>query len=224
MKKYILILCCLINNFSFSQYNSSKSDSIFSSYANEKQYMGNVLVAKGKKIIYQNSFGYSDIDNKIKIDSNSIFYLASLAKPITASAILWLEQERKLNTRDKITKYLKLPEYNLTIEHLLTHTSGFGDLYQTIKKYGDTNTVYGNKKLIKLIYKVKPKLESPIGSKWFYSDINYILLASIIERVSGERYEECIRNIFYKNSIYNLEKSSLLLNKVKKTKLSIHLK
>lgn len=181
----------------FGQFNTQKADSIFTHYQKEGLFIGNVLLAKNGKIHYSKSFGYSDIEYKTPHTENSVFYLASLAKPITASAIFLLEQQGKLQRTDKVTKYLSsFPEYNITINQLLSHSSGLGDLLELIRQYGDTTQINSNKDVLAIFSTKKPPLLSEAGTAWIYSDINYILLALIIEKQCGRKYEAFLKEYF----------------------------
>ena len=181
----------------FSQFDNGKADSIFKHYFNDGVFMGNVLLAKEGKIVYNNSFGYSDTEKKTPHTKNSIFYLASLAKPITASAIFMLEKHAKLNTNEDVQKYIPtFPTYGITIKQLLAHTSGFGDVVKLIKEYGDSTKSNTNSDILSIVINKKPKLNNMPGTVWEYSDINYILLACLIEKISGEKYESYIQHNF----------------------------
>lgn len=207
MKRYLYSLLVLItlNNKSFCQFNTSKADSIFKHYSDQGLFMGNVLLAKDGKIEYLNSFGFSNIDKQTYHTKKSTFYLASLAKPITASAIFLLEKEMKLNTNDQVEKYLpNFPKYGITIKQLLSHTSGFGDVIHLIKGFGDTTKTNNNNDILNIIISKSPALNNAPGTVWEYSDINYIILACLIEKVSGQKYESYIQNSFLGKSNSNL--------------------
>ncbi len=212
MKHHLLALLLLtgISTNVFSQFDSGKADSIFKHYFNDSVFMGNVLLAKDGKIVYINSFGYSDTEKKTPHTKNSIFYLASLAKPITASAIFMLEKQSKLNTNDDIQKYIPtFPTYGITIKQLLAHTSGFGDAVKLIKAYGDSTKSNTNADILSIVVNRKPKLTNKPGTVWEYSDINYILLACLIEKISGEKYEQYVQHNFLNKSNSNLKLHSI---------------
>ncbi len=194
----ILSLLFFISTSCFGQFNTQKADSIFNHYYEKGIFMGNVLLAKDGQIHYSKSFGYSDITYKTLHTENSTFYLASLAKPITASAIFLLEQQDKLQREDKVSKYLSsFPYPKTTINQLLTHTSGLGDLLELIRTHGDTTQINSNEDVLTIYATKQPSLLSEPGTKWFYSDINFLLLALIIEKQSKERYETFLYKHFF---------------------------
>jgi len=93
-------------------------------------FNGVVLFAENGKINYHKAFGFSDFENKIPMDTSSVFAIASLTKPYTATAIMMLKERKILSYQDKLSKYfpelLKYAE-QITIEHMLTHTAGIID-------------------------------------------------------------------------------------------------
>ena len=106
----LVSLLLFISNSCIGQFNTEKADSIFTHYHEKGVFMGNVLFAKDGKIHYSKSFGYGNLTYKTPHTEQSVFYLASLAKPITASAIFLLEEQGKLKRADKVSKYLtKIP-------------------------------------------------------------------------------------------------------------------
>lgn len=212
MKPYILYFVLLIGirNSVFGQFNKVRADSIFKQCSNQGIFMGNVLLAKEGKIIYLKSFGYSDMDKKIKHNQNSNFYLASLAKPITASAIFLLEKQGKINTNEYVQKYIPtFPKYGIRIKQLLSHTSGFGDLVELIKEYGDSTKANTNSDILSIVINRTPPLNNLPGTVWEYSDINYIFLACLIEKISGEKYESYIQKNFLSKVQSNLKIHSI---------------
>ncbi len=109
-----------------AQSLETKMDSLVSDYARKTNFNGAVLVAQKGKVIFQKGYGYKDAEGKIPNDVNSIFQIGSITKQFTAALIMQLAQEKKLSVKDKLNKYF--PGYpnadKITIEHLLTHTSG----------------------------------------------------------------------------------------------------
>lgn len=191
---YLLSLtaCC-----SIAQFNDQKADSIYNLHFKNGEFMGNVLVAKSNKIIYSRSFGYTNIKDSVELFNTSVFYLASLTKPITASAVFLLEQRGVLNTSDLVSTHIpEFPAYRITINQLLSHTSGLGDMNEFVKTYADTTIKNTNKDILNAFVSHKPKLITEPGTKWFYSDLNYALLALLIERVSHKSYEDFIQTNF----------------------------
>jgi len=176
-----------------------KIDSLFKALSEKQEFNGNVLIAEKGNVLYKKSFGIRDEIQKLPLDDNSIFELASVSKQFTAMCIVLLEQKGKLNYEDPITKYLPEMIYykDITVRHLLNHTGGLPDYMQLIGTKGDTTKINTNKDIIALFAKEKPKAEFAPGSKFEYSNTGYALLASIIEKVSGKTYAAFLAdNIF----------------------------
>ena len=147
-----------------------------------------ISVIENNKISYSQGFGYADIDKNIKTDTNTIYRIASISKSITASAIMKLYEEGKFKLDDDINDYLNgfevrnpnFPDEKITFRMLLTHTSSIidGDTYSTIYDIQD----FGD---------YKP------GDQFEYSNYGYNLLATLIEQISNQDFEDFVQeNIF----------------------------
>lgn len=152
-------------------------DSVFSKY----NFNGSVSVLKNDEVLYQKENGFEDFNQKKKLDSNSVFAIASVSKQFTAVLILLQEDLGKLNSEDKVSKYLSDFQTNqfknITIKELLNHTSGISD--------------FGN------------GLLSEPGKEFHYSNKGFRLLGKIIERVSGKSYDENVKELFEKAGMKN---------------------
>ncbi|RZL13842.1 MAG: class A beta-lactamase-related serine hydrolase, partial [Pedobacter sp.] len=131
MRKYLVFaLFLFINTFSNAQTFEAKIDSLISSVFKDKNGPGGTfLIAKNGKPVYQKSFGKANVELGIDLNNESIFQLGSITKQFTAVAILTLAEQGKLNLQSPIKNYI--PDYpngeNITVHHLLTHTSGIKD-------------------------------------------------------------------------------------------------
>ncbi len=159
-------------------------------------FSGSVLIAKGDKIIYEKTFGTSDYAGRKLLDSNSTFQLGVITEEFTAAAILLLKDKGKLKLSDPITKYFpKLPYSNVTIKHLLTHTSGLPDVYEEIMKNKWGTSKYAMlADMIMALAAAKVSLAWEPGTRYeddhshYYTE--YPLLAAVIENVSGQTYAQ----------------------------------
>ncbi|UBZ14968.1 beta-lactamase family protein [Flagellimonas marinaquae] len=199
MKQYIylvfLLSFLLIVNVLNAQDKETKQltdrlDSLYTELNIYGEFNGNVLIAKNGKEIYCKSFGFSDKEKGISLSPSSIFYLASVSKQFTATTVVLLANKKKLKYSDPITQYLpELSSYhNVTIENLLHHTSGLPDYADLFKKDWESIQTITNEEVIKRLGIQKPELQFAPGEKWQYSNTGYLLLASIIERVSKQTY------------------------------------
>ncbi|WP_054741271.1 serine hydrolase domain-containing protein [Cellulosilyticum ruminicola] len=146
-----------------------------------------VIVIHEGKTVLKNSYGYADVNNKIKVSNQTLFQLGSTSKALTASAILWMEEQLLLNRSDKINKYLpwfqavyKGEKMDITIEQLLCHTSGIpGNTIMDIVETGEKS------RLEECIYPFLPfHLKTMPGKRFEYATINYDLLGCIIESIN----------------------------------------
>jgi CubicO group peptidase (beta-lactamase class C family) len=200
MKKVFSLLLyfqIIASSVSFGQgmsgsFTLSKGDLIedlLFSYYDNLQFNGSVLVVENNQIIYENTFGFADFENKEPLDGEIPFYLASLGKQFTAAAIIKLEEEGKLSLDDDLKKYLPMmPKIydGIKIHHLLTHTAGVPDYINTLQitRPGLTNMdVY--EALVKL-----RSLNSLPGNKYRYSNSGYVLLAMVAQVAAGQTIEK----------------------------------
>lgn len=205
MKRQILI-SALTLLFQFSQAQKSNSTQ-FSKQFDQllvKQFKANepgavALISRNGQIIYKKAFGLNNLELNVPLKTDHVFRIGSITKQFTATAILQLMEQGKLNLSDEIIKYI--PDYptqgtRITIEHLLTHTSGIRD-YASIR---DTaKRISGDVTPIQMIdfFKNQPMRFAP-GTRWEYSNSNYYLLGFIIEKITGKPYGDYLENNFFK--------------------------
>ena len=182
----------------FAQSNTSIFDTYMQGQNGFYQFNGNVLVAKNGKIIYQKSFGYADYNSKQQLNENSIFNIGSVTKEFTSVGILLLKDKGKIKLDDTLRKFFpELPYANITIAQLLTHTSGVPNGFDVVEKYFDHNKIANNQDLIRLLAKHQPPALFKPGENLMYSGTGFNLLASIIEKLSGQSYNAYLNeNIF----------------------------
>ncbi len=183
-------------------------DRILSEQFKNNETGATVLVARNGQIIYKKAFGMANLELNVPMQVDNVFWVASIGKQFTAVAILQLMEQGKLNLHDDITRFI--PDYptqgkEITIEHLLTHTSGihnFSGMKDPEKKLAldcTPNEVID-------FFKNLPMRFAP-GSKWEYSNSGYFLLGHIIETITGKTYAEYLEENIFKplgmtNSLY----------------------
>lgn len=189
-------------------------DSFMQSQVQVRGFNGNVLVARSGKVLYQKSFGYSNFDAKTPLDENSLFELASVSKQFTAVGILLLKDEGRLSLSDTLRKFFpELPYHNITIQHLLTHTSGLPDYMDAMIEKWNHKKIAFNSDVIQFLATEHIPADFRPGEKCVYSNTGYQMLASIIEKVSGEPYEVYMMEHVFKPAglqrtrIYNTRRS-----------------
>lgn len=212
-----IIILCILGLVSVAAHSQSKRhafDSVFTYLFNNGQFNGNVLVAEKGKIIFEKSYGFADMSSKAELDSHSIFELASVSKQFTAMAILLLEKSGRITLDDSLSKYLpQLPYKGITIEHLLTHTSGLPDYMALFQKYWNKNEIAQNGHVVKLLTEHHPPSISKPGERYEYSNTGYVLLAAIIEIVTHQSFEAFLKNNIFRplkmqqTRVYNTRRS-----------------
>jgi len=158
-----------------------------------------VLLRKNGKTLFRKGYGLADLELNVPVEPDMIFRLGSITKQFTAVSILMLAEQGKLGLQDEITKFL--PDYpvqgrKITVEHLLTHTSGIQSLTDLPEWLSLWRKDFSLKELIDL-FKDKPLQFEP-GEHWAYCNSGYILLGAIIEKVSGQTYEEFVNSRIFK--------------------------
>ncbi len=127
MKRIILLLLVPVALIGQDNYTSRINEYLNAEIA-VNQFNGNILIAKAGKIVFQQSIGYSNYSTKEKLTANSMFELASISKQFVAAAIFQLREKGKLQLTDTLRKFIpELPYQNITLSHMLLHTSGLPD-------------------------------------------------------------------------------------------------
>ena len=153
-----------------------------------------VAVVKGNEV-FERGYGYANIEHMVPVTERTIFQSGSLGKMFTSAAVMLQVEDGKLALSDPISKFF--PDApaswrNITVRHLLTHTSGIPD-YTT--DAFDYRKDYTEAELAKLAYATT--LEFPAGSRWNYSNTGYALLGFIVGKVAGKHYgEELAERVF----------------------------
>jgi CubicO group peptidase (beta-lactamase class C family) len=177
---------------------AKRIDAVMSEVYKPGQPGAAVIVRKHGRTVLRKGYGLADLELQVPLEPDMVFRLGSLTKQFTAVSILMLAEQGKLGLQDEITKFL--PDYptqgrKITVEHLLTHTSGiqsYTDMPEWLPLWRKDFTL---KELIDL-FKDKPMQFEP-GERWAYNNSGYILLGAIIEKISGNTYEAFIdANIF----------------------------
>lgn len=200
-----LAVLCNLSAILTAQPHKQKIDSMIRQTVNDPNGPGGVfLVARHGQIIYQQAFGKSNLELDVPISTQHVFQIGSMTKQFTAIAILILEEKGKLKVTDFISRYV--PDYpggdKISIHHLLTHTSGIKD-FTKMATLRDIAQKEMTPKMMVDFFK-NEKVDFAPGEKFEYNNSGYVLLGYIIETVSGQTYEEFIRqHIFDKAGMVN---------------------
>lgn len=170
---------------------------VFSRMYKAGEFNGVVLLAAQGEITFAEAYGIADIDEERPLKTSSIFNLASVSKQVTALCIMMLAERGVIDYDEPITNYLsELPYEEVTIRHLLQHTSGLPAYEDVLEEYweGDEDEDFiTNDELIALYAENELELDSAPGRKYEYSNTGYVFLASIVERASEVSFEDFVR-------------------------------
>lgn len=194
---YILLAALFFSNCLYAQQNAGikKLDSVLTVLNSTHRFNGTVLYAEKGKVLYKKAFGITDYRTNEPLTTHSSFNLASVTKQFVCMCIMMLKERGQLQYDDDCRKYIpELPYDNISIRNLMTHTSGIPEYFDVFQLYKSPLDTLTNEKLIQLYAKHKPVLDFATGTKWNYSNTNYLLLASIIERISKQPLDVFIKN------------------------------
>jgi CubicO group peptidase (beta-lactamase class C family)/uncharacterized protein YneR len=204
-KKTLLLYLLLLPLFVGAQVPAGDQQAqAIDQYLNEKfkadEPGGSVLVLRNGKTILRKGYGVADLSSKAPITPEMVFRIGSITKQFTSAAILKLSEQGKINLQDDITRYL--PDYptqgkKITIEHLLTHTSG-------IKSYTSLPALMVKESKAKPhavqevinAFKDQPMDFNP-GESYLYNNSGFFLLGAIVEKVSGTTWSNYLQKNFF---------------------------
>jgi len=189
-------------------YNSKnadkKIDAVMQELHRTRAFNGNVLVAKKGKIIYENAIGWADYLHRDSLQIGSQFELASVTKTMTSTAILMLMERGKLKLDDDVKRFFPdFPYDGVTIRLLLTHRSGMmnyvyfiDDIYRS--QHLNQRKGLTNMDAMKMIADYKPHPFNVPNKRFLYNNSNFMVLGSIIEKVSGVSYAQFMKDNVFK--------------------------
>lgn len=163
-------------------------------------FNGNVLIAKKGKIIYQGSFGWANYLKKDSLQITDKFELASVSKPLTALGVLKLVEGEKLKLSQTVNDFFPdFPYPGVTIQMLLTHRSGLPNyVYFSETVWKDRKKGMSNMDVMQLLAEHKPARYGAPDGRFHYNNSNYMVLAAIVEKVSGQDFA-----IYMKENIFD---------------------
>jgi CubicO group peptidase (beta-lactamase class C family) len=179
---------------------AAKVDALFGEWAKPDSPGCAVAVVRGGRILYAKGYGMADLEHDVAITPRTVFYIGSISKQFTAYAVVKLAQQGRLALDDEVRKHLpELHDFGrpITIRHLIHHTSGLRDYFELLSLAGTREgDLVTQKDLLRIIGKQR-ELNFQPGERHLYSNSNYALLATIVERVTGESFRDWMaRNVF----------------------------
>ena len=186
-------------------------DDLMSSFLLEHNLPGGSLaVSKNSQLVYSRGFGYADVGKKETVQPQSLFRIASISKPITAAAIMQLQERGKLDLDDPVRRYVQLTPTSgnrpvdsrwdkVTLRQLLHHTGGwdrdvsFDPMFQSVEfaKLLKVSPPAGPEHIIRAM--LGRRLDFDPGARYAYSNFGYCLLGRVIEKVAGHSYEQYVK-------------------------------
>ncbi len=188
----LIALALVLYGPAFSQYKITEIDKIFS-WAKPNEPGCTVAASQNGKVVINRAYGSADLERGVPLSADSVLDAGSVRKQFVAAAVLLLAGEGKLSLTDDVRKYIpQLPDYGhkITIDHLLTHTSGIRDWQPLLNLAG------GDPTAMTMILRQR-ELNFKPGDEWSYSNSGYVLLPEIVKRVSGMPFSEfALKSIF----------------------------
>jgi CubicO group peptidase (beta-lactamase class C family) len=199
----VIIFTFIVNSITNSQITGTQIqtvDSLVMSWKIPNAPGGVIGIMKKGKLLYLKAFGLASLDFDIPNTDSTLFNIGSVSKQFTAMGIVKLNIDGKLHLDDDIRIYLpELPDFKqkITIRHLLHHTSGLRDIHSILTLAGwRKDDPRSNKDLFEIMKNQKDLNFTP-GDEYLYSNTNYILMAMIIEIVTGVCFELWMKeNVF----------------------------
>ena len=173
----------------------AQADARITSHLNPYGSATVVLVARNGRILFEKAYGFADIEHHVAATTETKFRIGSVTKQFIASAILRLQDGGKLRITDTLAKFF--PDFprgaEVTLRHMLTHTSGIGDFPPMYAQFmtGPTSPAFVISCIKKFPYDFDP------GERWLYSNSGFFLLGDIVEKLSEQPYEDCLREMFF---------------------------
>ncbi|HEY7326126.1 MAG TPA: serine hydrolase domain-containing protein [Gemmataceae bacterium] len=251
--RMVLLLCAALvsgaclNSGAFAQSSTAKIpttgranpqlasfDHLFVGFLHERQLPGgaSLAVARNGRLVYARGYGYADEETKEPVQSNSLFRIASISKPLTAVAILQLVERGRLRLNDSVFDVLQLQEpagndvtfderwRRVTILHLLQHRGGW-DRDKSFDPMFHSRAIVKELKIEPparprdiIRYMLRHPLDFNPGARDVYSNFGYCLLGRVIEKVSGQSYEQYVRKeVLAPLGIHDMRVGATLLEK-----------
>lgn len=194
MKKIFLFIFLTISQISFGQSPTKfdKIDSLLNYLASNNKFMGSVSIRENEQVVFEKAYGFADVKNKVKANTDTRYKIGSITKTFTSVVIFQLIEEKKITLDTKLSKFFPTIKNSekITIENLLGHSSGIYSFtddadYPEYAKLPKTRS-----ELMKKIKAGTSRFEP--GEKAEYSNSNFVLLGWIIEDLTKKTYAENI--------------------------------
>ena len=180
------------------QYYSNVVKNHFEGSLLNRGFNGQILIAKNGTVVFDKTVGFADMRTKDSLSENTPMHIASVSKTFTSMAILHLMEQESLNLDDTLGKYFPaFPYPGVTIKMLLSHRSGLPNYLHYLSVLKNNDTCYSNQDVLNSLYTLQPGLEYRSGTRFSYSNTNYVLLAMIVEKITGEHFPAYLKKLFF---------------------------
>ena len=200
---------------------SNKLDILLKRINKRHDFHGSLLVAKKGKIVYSNQVGYKDFRKKELLNEQSVFQLASVSKQFTAAAIMILQERNQIKLTDTVTNYFPgFPYEGVTIKNLLNHTGGLPKYFWVAEHKWKQKKAPTNSEMMVLLESSNVQRFYKPGRNFDYSNTGYLVLASIVEKVSGTSFSAFVKQHIFDpldmndSYVYSFEKDAVKPNQL----------
>ena len=147
-----------------------------------------VGVSRAGEPLFVRAFGLADLEHNVPVIRDTVFKLASITKQFTAAAVLRLVEDGEVSLDDRLSRFVpELPQAGqVTLYQLLVHTSGIPDYAEDPAGLRTKSVARTPAQMVEWIAGLKPQFHFDPGTRWSYSNSNYVLLGVVVERVSGQ--------------------------------------
>jgi len=204
-----------------TQKVNKKLDLLLQRINKRHDFHGSLLVAKNGKILYSNQIGYKDFRKKELLNEKSAFQLASVSKQFTAAAIMILHERNQIKLTDTVNTYFPgFPYENVTIKNLLNHTSGLPKYFWVAEHKWKQKTAPTNSEMMSLLESSNVQRFYKPGRNFDYSNTGYLVLASIVEKVSGTSFSAFVKQHIFDplemndSYVYSFENDTIATNQL----------
>ncbi len=193
MKRIAIVLLLFITSFSgyAQQLNSKKLDSLFQKLDENKKWMGSFAISVNGIPVYTKAIGYANIEKQAKSTPTAKYRIGSISKTFTATLIFKGIEANKLTLEDKLSSYFPTVKNaeKITINNLLNHRSGIFNFTNSPAYVSWDTQKKTNEEMVQIIS--APNSDFEPGSKYAYSNSNYVLLGYILEKI----YKKSLKDI-----------------------------
>lgn len=165
---------------------------------NATNFSGQILIAKNGTVLFEKYVGLQDFYKHAPMTENSSLHLASISKTFTAVAVLRLYEQGRIKLEDIVQKYFpSFPYKDITIQQLLSHRSGLPNYLYVMDKNWDKKKLASNQDIIDFLTINKPPIAAYPNRRFQYCNTNYILLASIVEKITRQSFPDYMRDSIF---------------------------